>query len=431
MALPDLRGILQYVPQFRGETFVVAVDGGVIAAGGLPNIGLDLAVLQSLNIGVVFVHGARAQIRSLAATQGVAISNDDGCGVTDADTLELATSAVARLSSDIMREFTAAGLRVAHANAVTARGAGIVDGTERLHTGRIDRIDAEAIQALVTQEMLPVIAPIGYDRSGQAFRLNSDRTAVEVATAIGASKILFLSDDPPEIDPAPGQGESTRQFPSTRALELARDGESLAAGLRCKLENAARACEKGIARVHLLDGTIDEALLGEIFSREGVGVMVHADAYLRIRPAEPRDIPAMVAMMRVAVEDGGLLPRDTATLEGMIGDFLVVDIDGTLVGCVAIHTYGEPPDRLCELACLCVSPSHAAQGYGTQLVSAAIDHARASEASQLFALSTQAYGYLREKGGFEDAPGDFVLPESRRTLVEASGRNARVLVRGL
>src|SRR5580700_3508547 len=116
MKLTDLRGILQYVPQFREKTFILAVDGGIVTDENFANILLDVAVLRSLNIRVVIVHGAAEQIGALAGRQGVSPSNLDGTGVTDAATLQIAIEAANRLTHEILQGLSANDLRAACTN---------------------------------------------------------------------------------------------------------------------------------------------------------------------------------------------------------------------------------------------------------------------------------------------------------------------------
>ena len=131
----DLRGILRYIPQFRRKTFVISVDGAVVADDNFANLLLDVAVLRSLNIQVVLAHGAAAQIAKLAAKRSVTPSNLDGAGVTDNDTFDLAVSAANRLTHEILEKLSAQDLRAAWCNCVTAHPLGIIDGVDHLHTG--------------------------------------------------------------------------------------------------------------------------------------------------------------------------------------------------------------------------------------------------------------------------------------------------------
>src|SRR5258708_30893690 len=106
MKVTDLRGILQYVPRFRERIFVVAIDGEIVASPNFANILLDLAVLRSLSIKVILVHGASLQITQLSAERGVAISNADGTGITDEPTLRLSLDAVTNVMTEIMQGLT-------------------------------------------------------------------------------------------------------------------------------------------------------------------------------------------------------------------------------------------------------------------------------------------------------------------------------------
>src|SRR5215210_4737736 len=111
MKVSDLRGILQYVPRFREKIFVVAVDGEIVGSPNFSNILLDLAVLRSLSIKVILVHGAGAQIAQIAAERRVVISNADGTGITDEATLKVSVEAATNVLHEIMQGITAVDLR--------------------------------------------------------------------------------------------------------------------------------------------------------------------------------------------------------------------------------------------------------------------------------------------------------------------------------
>src|SRR5436190_23513957 len=111
MKVSDLRGILQYVPRFRDRIFVVALDGEIVGSPNFANILLDLAVLRSLSIKVIIVHGASAQIAALAAQRGIAITNADGTGITDDITLKIGIEAATNILNEIMQGLTAVDLR--------------------------------------------------------------------------------------------------------------------------------------------------------------------------------------------------------------------------------------------------------------------------------------------------------------------------------
>ena len=164
MNVSDLREILQYVPRFRERIFVIAVDGTVAASPNFPNILLDLAVLRSLSVRVVLVHGASHQIEELARKRGIKVTNSDGTGITNEITLELAIDAAIRLTNGIMEGLSAVDLRAAYANAIIAHPAGILGGTDQLFTGRVERVDNHALELLLKEGIIPVIPPLGFGR---------------------------------------------------------------------------------------------------------------------------------------------------------------------------------------------------------------------------------------------------------------------------
>jgi amino-acid N-acetyltransferase len=216
MKVSDLRGILQYVPRFRDRIFVVALDGEIVSSPNFANILLDLAVLRSLSIKVIIVHGASAQIAQLAAERGVAISNADGTGVTDDLTLKVGLEAATNVTNEIMQGLTSVDLRAVYANAIIAHPAGILGGVDHLAHGRVERVDTKALHLFLNEGITPVIPPIGFDGEGRTFRVNSDSIALEVAEAVQAMKIIYLS----ARDGVVVNGEIVKQLSIIEAEEI-------------------------------------------------------------------------------------------------------------------------------------------------------------------------------------------------------------------
>ncbi|MEX2579457.1 MAG: amino-acid N-acetyltransferase [Verrucomicrobiales bacterium] len=422
MNFSDLRAILQYVPQFRGRTFVLALDGAVIDSPEFSGILLDLAVLRSLNIRVVLVHGAAAQIDALARKRNLSPSNVDGTGATDDATLEVSMDAISRLGNTVLQSLTTVKLKAATANAIHAHPAGIVGGVDAGFTGTIERIDEEVLRSFLEQDILPVVPPLGFDADGQTLRINSDAVAREVATALGAAKIIFVSAE----DPRTMSGGRERQWSGEDALAFTDSNPGLASGFASKLKHAVRATRDGVPRVHLVGSRSEDALLAELFSNEGVGIMIYSDAYQQVRPATRADVDELYLLIHRAIEDEQLVDRSRSDIQAAIDDYIVVEIDGNVVGCAAVHPY--PAEKKAELACLFVKRGHTDRGYGRTLVSAAINKAKSLGASHLFALSTQAEGYLL-KADFERIEDLSFLPGARREKWEQNKRNALLLAR--
>lgn len=425
MKLTDLRGILQYIPRYREKTFVLALDGAVVTGENFGNLVLDVAVLRSLNIRVIIVHGAAAQIRALAEQQGVTPSDLQGSGVTDDATLKLALTAANRLTHEILEGLSANDLRAACTNAIIAHPLGILHGEDHLLTGKVERVDVELLQTLLAQGIVPVVPPLGFDGDGKTYRVNSDHVAVALADALKAIKVIYIT----TADGLLVKGQLVRQI-------LASDLEALLAMHRgdiapeslSKAICAAQAIKSGVPRVHIISGKEDEGLLAEVFSNEGVGTLIYANEYQQIRRAMKKDIRSIQALTKNSMESEELVKRTRPMIEKQLGDYYLFEIDRNTVGCVALHVH--PEQNKGELACLFVAGSHENQGIGRKLVQFVEAKARELGLEEIFALSTQAFTYFQSKMGFVEGTPDN-LPPARREKYDQSGRRSKVLVKRL
>ena len=421
----DLRGILQYIPQFRERTFILAVDGAIVTDENFATLLVDVAVLRSLNIRVVLVHGASAQIKALADEQKISASNLDGSGITDPATLQIALTAANRLTHEILEGLSANDLRAASTNVIIAHPAGIIQGVDHQFTGKVERVDTELLQTLLNQGIIPVIPPLGFDGDGRTYRLNSDAVAVAVAEALKAIKLIFITTQ----DGILVQGRVIRQMP-VADLEsvLALQKNDITPEQVSKAVHAVAACKAGVPRVHIINGRVDEGLLAEVFSNEGIGTLIYANDYQQIRRAMKKDVRAIQLLTKAAVESDELVKRTRAMIDKNLGDYFIFEIDKNPVACVALHVY--PEQKKGELACLYVNPLHENRGIGRKLIQFVETKAREMNLTELLTLSTQAFTYFQSKGGFaEGTPDD--LPPARREKYEQSGRNSKVLVKKL
>ena len=421
----DLRGILQYIPRFREKIFIVSIDGAIVTDENFANILLDIAVLRSLNIRVALVHGASAQIKALAEELKIKPTDLAGTGVTDADTLKLALTGANRLTHEILEGLSANDLRAACTNAIIAHPLGIIQGVDHLFTGKVERVDVELLQTLLNQGIVPVVPPLGFDGDGKTYRVNSDSVALEVAKGLGAIKLIYITTQ----DGLLKQGQLIRQMlVADLDAILASHKEEVLPEMLSKAIHAAAACHAGVQRVHIINGRVDEGLLAEVFSNEGIGTLIYANEYQQIRRAMKKDIRAIQMLTKKAVETEELVKRPRVSIEKNIGDFYIFEIDRNPVACVSLHLYAE--QKKGELACLYVNPLHENQGIGRKLIQFVESKAREMGLSELLTLSTQAFTYFQSKGGFaEGTPED--LPPGRREKYEQSGRKSKVLVKKL
>lgn len=430
--LVELREILRYVPQYRDKIFVIAFDGAIVEHDNFRNLLLDLALLRSLRIGVTLVHGAGHQIGKLAQATKVTPSNVDGTGVTDQATLQLALTAANRVTHELLEGLSATDLRGACSNALVAHPAGILQGIDQQHTGRVERVDVKLLKALLDNDILPVVPPLGCDGEGSTYRLNSDAVAVEVAKALEAVKLIYLTTVPgitlQRADQANGV-ELIRQLSVEEAEQLLKKNRAeLPASNLSKLTSAIKALRGGVPRVHIIDGTVEEGLLAEVFSNDGIGTLIHTNQYQAIRKAQKKDARGIHALIKTSVENEELLPRTLAEIERTIGNYFVFEVDGNLAGCIALHFY--PDDKKAEMACVCVSGKHENQGIGGRLMQYVEEQSRLAGMRELFCLSTQAVNYFVNKGNYRLATPDD-LPAPRRERYDASGRRSQVLAKAL
>jgi len=422
----DLRGILKYVPRFQDQIFVVALDGSIVADENFGNLLVDIAVLRSLGIKVVLVHGIGQQLQELSTSRGIPISDAFGTGATDAATLDLAIRASSRVSHVILEGLTQNALKCAITNAVRALPLGILKGVDHQFTGRVDRIDTEFILTLINKSIIPILSPIGYGPDGKALRVNSDLLAAEIAEALKASKIIYLA-------PQSGleiNGDVKREISMDALRALLKDQpDAIPESTRSKALHAIKAIETGTPRVHLVDGRIFDGLINEIFSSEGVGSLIYGNDYQQIRRAKRSDVRAIYNLTRGAVKREELVYRTQQAIEKNIDQFFVFEIDENLIACVSLYFYPDKP-QLAEVGSLYVLPFYHNRGIGRKMVDYACMMAKERGASTVVALSTQAITFFTSVVSFEEADKD-VLPESRLRAYEESGRNSRVLIRKL
>ena len=187
------------------------------------------------------------------------------------------------------------GLRAVSTNAVIAPPLGIVGGVDHQFTGKVERIDVEMLQSLLTQGIVPVIPPLGFDGDGKTYRVNSDTIAFALAEQLKATKLIFLT----TVDGLTRGGQLIRQIIVGELKQMLSPTPSdWPINLISKARQAVAACEAGVPRVHIINGEVDEGLLAEVFSNEGIGTLVYANEYTQIRRALKKDIRALLNLTK-------------------------------------------------------------------------------------------------------------------------------------
>ena len=422
----DLRGILKYVPRFQGQIFVIALDGSIVADDNFTNLLVDIAVLRSLGIKVVLVHGVGRQIKDLSELRNIPITDVHGDGVTDAATLDLAIRASSRVSHLVLEGLAQNDLKGVITNSVRALPTGIIKGVDQQFTGRVDRIDRDFLLSLINDQVVPVISPLAFGSDGKSLRVNSDLLAAELADALDATKIIYLT-----RQAGLTINDAVRPQISVEVLRklLAETPDEVAEQCRSKARYAIRAIDNGTPRVHLVDGRIFDGLLNEIFSNDGVGTLIYGNDYQQIRKATQQDVPFVFSLTRAAVKQDALLQRTLQSIEEHIEEFYVFEIDENIIACVHLIIDEDAPS-LVEIGSLFVLPLYHKRGIGKKMVNYACLIAKEEGAQKMIALSTQNFGFFTKACGFSETDKS-VLPAPRLAAYETNGRNAKVLSKDL
>jgi amino-acid N-acetyltransferase len=339
--------------------------------------------------------------------------------------LQLALTAANRLTHEILEGLSANDLRAACTNAIIAHPMGIIQGVDHLLTGKVERVDVELLQTLLKEGIVPVIPPLGFDGDGKTYRVNSDNVAVAVADALKATKLIFITMN----DGIMRRGTLIRQMlVADLDAVLATHKSEIQPDMVSKAIHASAACKAGVQRVHIINGRVDEGLLAEVFSNDGIGTLIYANEYQQIRRAMKKDVRHILLLTKNSVLNEELVKRTRPAIEKSLSDYYMFEIDKNPVACVAFHIF--PDTGKGELACLYVNPSHENQGIGRKLIQFVENKAREAGLDELLTLSTQAFTYFQSKAGFiEGSPDD--LPPARREKYDLSGRNSKVLVKKL
>jgi len=436
----SFRASAPYINAHRGRVFVVQLGGDAVRAPGFAGLVHDLALLRSLGVRLVLVHGARAQIEERLAARGSAPRYAGELRITDADALEAVKEAAGAVRLEIEALLSmglpnspmeGATVRVASGNFIVARPIGVRDGVDFEHTGEVRRVDADAIGRHLEAGEIVLISPVGFSPTGEVFNLSAEEIATEVAIRLGAAKLLLLGEG--EAFARDADGAPARQLAPAEARRLlaesgaARAHEVPAASDTRRLLSAAiRACSAGVRRAHVLDRHVDGALLIELFTRDGIGTMVYADPYDLTRRAVIDDVGGILGLIEPLEREGRLVRRSREKLETEIEHFVVMERDGAIVACAAGYPF--PDEGVVELACVAVHPDYEREGRGDALLEAVEAHARGGRARLLFVLTTHAVHWFLERG-FERASLER-LPVSRRETYNWK-RGSKVLVKTL
>lgn len=417
----DLRGILKYVPEFRDQIFIISIDGSIISSENFENIIAGIAVLRSLRINVVLVHGIGKPLKEFAKQNKIHLSDTYGDGVTDHLTLSTAMQVTGGTQTRVFEELSKNGFTCVFSNAVRGTKVGVIDGQDLQRTGKVEKIDTKFIKMLLAQDCLPIFSPIIIDRSGQSLRITSDLLAAHLAIELKASKLIFLTPQNGLII----NGETQRNIPMEVVENLLlNQKDSIPENAHTKAEAAVFALKNGVARSHILDGRIFDGLLTEIFDKVGLGTMIHANDYQSIRQATIEDAGHIYDLISNGIHQRTLRSHSLESIHQHIEEFYVYEIDESLVACAALKRTSKENEY--ELASVFVHSFYENRGIGRKLVAFLCQEAANKGANAVFALSTQTSPFFEKVCHFEISSLE-ELPIERQQLYLKDGRKPIVL----
>jgi amino-acid N-acetyltransferase len=386
------RSSTPYIQAHRNKTFVINFGGEALQDDSFQNLIHDFALLNSLGIRLVLVHGIRPQIDARLQKLNHPARFHNRLRITDDVALQCVKEAAglvrveieALLSMGLANSPMAnAELKVASGNFIVAKPIGVIDGVDYANTGAVRRINSTAIHAQLEQNNLVLISPIGYSPSGDVFNLSAEQVATSIAIALNAEKLIFLTEESCVDE----NGNLIAQLTTDELKQMPPE---------FALNAAMESCDAGIARVHLLNRHIDGALLQELFTRDGVGTLISSAPYEICRAATLNDIGGILELIKPLEQQGILAKRSREKIEMEIADYVVIERDGLIIGCSALHV--NALERCAVLACLAVHSDYRGGARGQRLFSTALMLAKTQSAETVFVLSTQTAQWFIERG---------------------------------
>lgn len=422
-----------YINAHRGKTFVLMIPGAAIEHANFANMIEDVALLNSLGVKLVLVHGARPQIEKHLQRSGLDSDLAEGLRITDLPMLSCVAQATGEVRFQIEAALSmglpnsplhGAAIKVASGNYVTAMPYGVIDGIDLQHTGKVRRINADAIHQALSNNAIVVISALGYSTTGEIFNLSHADVATHVATALNSDKLISFIEEQGICDTS---GQLQRQLTPEACNSLLKSGQLPAhSDAEQALAAGYQVCQQGVPRSHIISYTDDGALISELFTRDGQGTLIHRDHYETVRRARLTDVGGILALLHPLEEKGVLVRRSRELLETEIYRFTVIEKDGMVVACAALYPFET--EKTAELACVVTHPDYQRGGRAATLLEHIESQAKQLGLGSLFVLTTQTAHWFIEQG-FTAAAKE-VLPSEKQALYNYQ-RNSQVFLKPL
>lgn len=419
------RNSAPYINSHRGKTFVLMFGGEAVEDPNFAHIIHDIALLNSLGVRLVLVHGARPQIDQRIKLRGVEKRFRNNIRLTDKVTLESVKDAAGSVRSQIEALLTmglanspmhGAQIRVCSGNLVVAMPMGVRDGVDYENTGLVRRVDVNGINDHLDDGSIVLLSPMGYSSTGEVFNLSHEDVATQAAITLKADKLIVFSEHEGIVNQS---AKLLRNIDYNRLLTMLDDPEF--SHQKEILHAIKTSLESGIGRCHCVSYRQDGALLQELFTRDGAGSLISQRHYEQLRQATIDDVGGILKLINPLEKKGILVKRSREVLEREIECFTVIERDGMIVACAAFYPYSE--DHTGELACVATHPDYRGKNRGIRLLEAVKEDARLDNIRQIFVLTTVTAHWFQEQGFIETSFE--ALPESKKELYNFQ-RNSKV-----
>jgi amino-acid N-acetyltransferase len=396
------RGSSPYIHNHRNCTFVISFGGEAVQSDFFTNLVHDFSLLNSLGIRLVLVHGIRPQINQRLQALETTPQYVDHLRITDSTSLRCAIEAAGQVRIELESllslglansPMAGAKIRVTSGNYITAKPIGVLNGIDFQHTGKVRHVDTEAIHQQLQQNNVVLISSLGYSPSGEIFNLCAEDVATEVAIALQAEKLILMTE---QSCCAPEKNQLIQQMTTTEAETFIQQNPDTPPLVKKPLLAAIKGCQSGVKRVHLINRNHDGALLLELFSRDGFGTLISSAPFEALRPANLDDIGGILELIKPLEKQGKLIKRSREQLEIDIADYIVIERDGLIIGCTALHAF--PNNNSGEIACIAVHQEYQNASRGTLLLKNVCDKAKQLKIKKLYVLSTQTMHWFIERG---------------------------------
>jgi amino-acid N-acetyltransferase len=407
-----------YIHLHRGKTFVIALSGEALEHANAPEVLSDIAILSSLGVRIVLVHGARPQIEKQLKKNNHEATVHKGLRITDSKTLEISKASIGTARLDIENHLNRAlnkppivnsSLGIISGNFLTAKPLGVIDGVDYLHTGKVRKVNTDLLRSLLEQGNIALVSPLGFSPTGQVYNVLYEEVAGYVASSLKADKLIFLH-----------HNKHLAELPRHCNLEqLDKDLKHEHSSL---LHGISKTMHMGVDRTHLIDMESEGGLLLELYTRDGIGSMLSIKLYDEPRGAKTDDISGIITLIKPLEAQGTLAKRTRPQLELDIHSFSVIERDGLIIGCAALHPIDNTDTA--ELSCLAIHQDYRSGSRGVELVEYIGSRAKKEGLKKLFVLTTQSIDWFRERGFKERGLSDLPLARQKSYNKE---RNSKIL----